>query len=122
MLVPLFSTTPVYITCIYLVYGSVLLGVGKDLDPLLNWSKFLLSSRGGRYTKRHNRARLVILGQAQQLHQPSVDFLVHASKVLKGSSESLLGQSSPDDVLQDTGRVLGPGVELLYRISWTPFW
>jgi hypothetical protein len=93
--------------------SSDLVGSSEDLNPLFDRSKLLITSRSSRFTKRHDSTRLPILGQAQQLQKPSVDILVHSSEMLERSSETLFRESGPDDVLKDTGRVLGPLEELL---------
>lgn len=98
-----------------------LLGSSKDLDPLLDGAKLLLASRSSRDTKRHDSTRLVVLGQLQELQQTLVDFLVHPSKVLQRSSDALFGKSSPDNVLEDTSRVLGPSEEFLQSQSACSF-
>jgi hypothetical protein len=82
---------------------SDLVGSSEDLNPLFDRSKLLITSRSSRFTKGHNSTRLPILRQAQQLQQTSVDFLVHSSEMLERSSETLFGESGPDDVLEDTG-------------------
>jgi len=90
-----------------------LVGSSEDLDPLFDRSKLLITSRSSRFTKRHNSTRLPIFRQAQQLQKPSVDILVHSSEMLERSSQTLFRESGPDDILEDTGRILGPLEELL---------
>lgn len=91
----------------------LVLGPSKDLDPLLDGGKFLVPSWGSSDTKWHNGARLPFLWQVQKLDQTLLDFGVHSSKVLQRSSDTLFGEGGPDYVLEDTSRVLGPGVEFL---------
>lgn len=99
-------------------YLYLVLGTSKDLDSLFDGCKLLVPSRSSGYTKRHQRARLPILWQIQELDQSLLDLGVHASKVLQRGSDTLLREGGPDDVLEDTGCVLGPDVEFLLYISY----